>query len=155
MSCDPPYEELRDRAIQRKYGEGSYPDTVKLFPESAMIAVLVFWSKEFEEAWNRPDMKTSFGVGAMLVIPGLNVIGFSAAGPVAGSIAAGIQSSIGVIEAGSLFAWCQSAAMGGYAAARLATAGGTGAGAAVASGVVSSLAKPDVWKKFNEVVRKN
>lgn len=45
----------------------------------------------------------------------MGAVGFSAAGPVAGSAAAAWQSSIGAIQAGSLFAWCQSAAMGGSA----------------------------------------
>lgn len=45
----------------------------------------------------------------------LGAIGFSAAGPVAGSIAAGWQASIGSVVAGSLFAFLQSAAMGGAA----------------------------------------
>ena len=45
----------------------------------------------------------------------LPMLGFSAAGPVAGSIAAGWQSSIGIVSAGSLFAFLQSAAMGGAA----------------------------------------
>ncbi|KAK0495247.1 hypothetical protein EDD18DRAFT_1171421 [Armillaria luteobubalina] len=43
----------------------------------------------------------------------LGLIGFGAAGPVAGSLAALIQSSIGNVVAGSLFALLQSIAMGG------------------------------------------
>lgn len=39
--------------------------------------------------------------------------GFAALGPVAGTFATSWQASIGVVKAGSLFAWCQSAAMGG------------------------------------------
>jgi len=44
-----------------------------------------------------------------------SVVRFSATGPVAGSIAAAWQFSIVLVEAGSLFSWCQSAAMGGAA----------------------------------------
>ena len=45
------------------------------------------------------------GVAAPLaVVGGLAVTGFGAGGVVAGSIAAGIQSSIGSVAAGSLFA---------------------------------------------------
>jgi len=44
--------------------------------------------------------------------PILGLVGFSAAGPVAGSIAAGIQSTIGNVAAGSLFVGAQAAAMG-------------------------------------------
>jgi len=43
----------------------------------------------------------------------LGLIGFSAVGVVAGSLAAAIQASIGCVVAGSLFAIAQSIAMGG------------------------------------------
>jgi hypothetical protein len=72
-----------------------------------------------------------------MVVPVLGVLGFSAAGPVAGSAAAGMQSSIGLVQAGSLFAWCQSAAMGGAAAGGTVAAGVTG-------GVVAAAAT--VWR---------
>ena len=45
----------------------------------------------------------------------LGAIGFSATGPVLGSVAAGWQASIGSVAAGSLFSFLQSAAMGGAA----------------------------------------
>ncbi|KAK0449932.1 adaptin N terminal region-domain-containing protein [Armillaria borealis] len=43
----------------------------------------------------------------------LGLVGFSAAGPVAGTLAAAIQSSIGNVAAGSAFAVAQSIGMGG------------------------------------------
>ena len=48
-----------------------------------------------------------------LGVTALGVIGFAATGPVAGSVAAGIQSTFygGSIAAGSWFAWAQSVAM--------------------------------------------
>jgi len=52
---------------------------------------------------------------------GLPLIGFSVIGPVAGSIAAGIQSTIGNVVAGSLFAVVQSLAMGGNVVFAIAT----------------------------------
>ncbi|PCH38591.1 hypothetical protein WOLCODRAFT_64885 [Wolfiporia cocos MD-104 SS10] len=64
----------------------------------------------------------------------LVVVGFSAAGPVAGSIAAGIQACIGNVAAGSLFAVCQSVAMGGaipWLWTATATAFGTVVGGAI------------------------
>lgn len=67
-------------------------------------------------------------VGALLTPFALGVVGFSAIGPVAGTAAAAWQSSVGVVGAGSLFAWCQSAAMGGAAAAAVT---GTGIGGGV------------------------
>lgn len=73
----------------------------------------------------------------------LGAIGFSASGPVLGSIAAGLQASMGSVAAGSLFAILQSAAMGGAAMGLFA---GIGAfGAAMAAGV--ALASVDVVKE--------
>ncbi|KAG9030318.1 hypothetical protein FS837_003293 [Tulasnella sp. UAMH 9824] len=59
-------------------------------------------------------------------LAGLGLIGFSAAGPVAGSVAAGIQASFygGAVGSGSLFAMAQSAAMGGIAVSATQTVGG-------------------------------
>jgi hypothetical protein len=69
-------------------------------------------------------------VGAAAVMPVLGAIGFTTIGPVAGSAAAAWQSSIGLVQAGSLFAWCQSVAMGGWAAGGIMTTGVAVAGAA-------------------------
>ncbi|MCJ1422216.1 hypothetical protein MMC29_000095 [Sticta canariensis] len=45
----------------------------------------------------------------------LGAIGFSASGPVLGSVTAGWQAFIGSVASGSLFSFLQSAAMGGAA----------------------------------------
>ncbi len=45
----------------------------------------------------------------------LGAVGFSAIGPVASSIAAAWQASIGLVASGSVFAFLQSVAMGGAA----------------------------------------
>ena len=45
----------------------------------------------------------------------LDMVGFTATGVAAGSIAAAWQSSIGNVAAGSLFAWMQSTAASGAA----------------------------------------
>lgn len=58
----------------------------------------------------------------------LGAIGFSTTGPVAASLAATWQSSIGVVQAGSLFATLQGAAMGGAAAGTFTTASNIGIG---------------------------
>lgn len=55
-------------------------------------------------------------LGITIVPVVLPAIGFSAIGPVAQSIAAAWQSSIGIVAAGTPFAFLQSAAMGGAAA---------------------------------------
>ena len=52
---------------------------------------------------------------SLLVVPVLGVVGFTATGRAARSAAAAWQPSIGAVKAGSLFTWCQSAAMGGAA----------------------------------------
>ena len=70
------------------------------------------------------------------------ILGFSAVGPVAGSIAAGWQASLGIVAAGSPFAFLQSAAMGG-AAMGLFT--GIGAfGGAIAVGAALASMKPPI-----------
>jgi hypothetical protein len=65
---------------------------------------------------------------ALACPPLLAAAGFGALGPVAGSGAAAWQASIGAVEAGSLFAWCQSVAMGGAAINGVFAAGAAGAG---------------------------
>ncbi|KAJ6561116.1 hypothetical protein DFH09DRAFT_1160505 [Mycena vulgaris] len=52
---------------------------------------------------------------ALLAAPVLGLAGFSSIGPVAGTLAASIQASIGSVAAGSSFAVAQSIAMGGMA----------------------------------------
>ncbi|KAL9085895.1 MAG: hypothetical protein Q9165_007378 [Trypethelium subeluteriae] len=58
-----------------------------------------------------------FLIPALFTGPLLGLLGFGAAGPVAGSIAAGVQSMIAPVAGGSLFAILQSAGMGGFGAA--------------------------------------
>ncbi len=61
--------------------------------------------------------KTLFSILSITIVPViLPAIGFSAIGPVAQSIAAAWQSSLGIVAAGTPFAFLQSAAMGGAAA---------------------------------------
>ena len=79
---------------------------------------------------------SAFSLGAPLL---LNLAGFSAAGPVAGTVARTWQSSMGVVKAGSLFSWCQSAAMGGTAAAGISAAGVVGSGVGTMAGVLRLL----------------
>lgn len=74
-------------------------------------------------------------------------------GPVAGSAAAGWQASIGLVEAGSIFAWCQSAAMGGAAIGGILAGGLTGMAVAVGAtlgGILDddNTPAPDLKEKF-------
>ncbi|KAL1835388.1 hypothetical protein VTJ49DRAFT_6821 [Mycothermus thermophilus] len=57
---------------------------------------------------------------AIVSSPMLAAAGFGPSGPVAGSLAAVAQSSIGNVAAGSMYATLQSAAMGGYGVAQVA-----------------------------------
>ncbi|KAG6099245.1 hypothetical protein E4U14_007339 [Claviceps sp. LM454 group G7] len=61
----------------------------------------------------------------------LNIMGFGRLGPVAGSAAAGMQSFIGNVAAGSPFAMLQSAGMGGKGAWWMKRADSRGAQAAM------------------------
>ncbi|KAK0235639.1 adaptin N terminal region-domain-containing protein [Armillaria nabsnona] len=60
----------------------------------------------------------------------LGIVGFSAAGPVAGTLAALIQSGIGNVAAGSAFAVAQSIAMGGAIPTTVYATSGVAAGVA-------------------------
>ncbi|KAH6651641.1 hypothetical protein BKA67DRAFT_571453, partial [Truncatella angustata] len=76
--------------------------------------------------------------GGLLMGPVLCAVGFSSIGPVAGSVAAGVQSAG---AAGALFSTLQSAAMGGYGLAGVLTSfAGVGAAAGAAVGVASGNA---------------
>ncbi|KAG8919065.1 hypothetical protein FRC02_001957 [Tulasnella sp. 418] len=85
----------------------------------------------------------SLALGPALLVGGLNLLGFSAAGPVAGSIAAGIQSAVygGAVASGSAFALAQSAAMGGVAVA---------SGAELVAAVVAAGAGATMIKKAKD-----
>lgn len=79
---------------------------------------------------------------AAVAVPILGAVGFTAAGPAAGSAAAAWQSSIGIVQAGSLFSAFQGAAMGGAAASAIgAAAGGVGAAIGGAVGGVINLVR--------------
>lgn len=69
---------------------------------------------------------TTLSVLSFCAVPALGAIGFTAAGPAANTVAAAWQASIGAVKAGSLFAWCQSAAMGGGALGGIQAAGVAG-----------------------------
>lgn len=70
---------------------------------------------------------------SVAALPILGAAGFAATGPIAGSAAAAWQSSVGLVQAGSLFAWCQSAAMGGAAVNGIIACGAAGGSAALAA----------------------
>ena len=93
----------------------------------------------------------------------LGAFGFGALGPVAGSGVAAWQTSMGAVEAGSLFAILQSAAMGGAAVNGIIAAGLTGGGvllsATAASVVMDAIGdgelKEELITLFEEKCRKS
>jgi len=72
-------------------------------------------------------------VPALVVAPVLGAIGFTEAGVVAGSVAAGVQSGIGSVVAPSVFSVLQSAAAGGYGVATVYPAVQVAGGAIISS----------------------
>ncbi|THV45641.1 hypothetical protein BGAL_0465g00030 [Botrytis galanthina] len=92
-------------------------------------------------------------IASVAAVPVLGAVGFSAAGPIAGSAAAAWQSSIGLVEAGSIFAWCQGAAMGGAAVGGIIGAGVGGAGILAGASSLGALdgadfENPELKKRF-------
>jgi len=153
--------EKYDQQIQRRYVEGLFPDDVWELGKG--VRILACWCPEFAKELldSRGHVSIDSKAGAyiqkhpvlfgfqvlggvaslasLIALPILGAVGFAAAGPIAGSAAAGWQASIGLVEAGSLFAWCQSAAMGGAAVGGILATGLTGAGVAVSATVAGAL----------------
>ncbi|RYP77264.1 hypothetical protein DL769_003459 [Monosporascus sp. CRB-8-3] len=188
MSGKPPFADLDESIVQQNFENGVYPAETFSFPQKIAIVILGFWSQEFAEAIMErathqdqtsvsgkilkhikahPVSSAITGVGlgvfgiVSLINPVLGIAGFSAVGPAAGSAAAAWQSSIGLVQAGSIFAWCQSAAMGGAAAGTIAAAQGVGVGigAAGLGGLLGGSTDEDidmqmVLSLFTEKVRK-
>ena len=75
----------------------------------------------------------------------LPAVGFSSAGPVAGSLAAIWQSALGAVAAGSPFAVLQSAAMGGVAGVVVSGVGVVGLAGLVAKKVREGVRKRWGW----------
>jgi len=72
----------------------------------------------------------------LVITPVLRPLGFTPDGIVAGSLAAAAQSRLGDVAAGGMFAFCQSAAAGGYGATSLSSTA-SAAVVAVAKAVVA------------------
>jgi hypothetical protein len=158
-----------DDEVQENYRKATTFPNLESLPPLMQCLIYACWSAEFGRyiSLNKltqyiEDNPVRFALhvtgavlstAAILAVPILGAVGFSSIGPAAGSVAAGWQASIGAVEAGSLFALCQSAAMGGAAAtAGLATAGVSGAAVALAaSGLPSpSNLREAFIQKFRE-----
>jgi len=141
------FEGLSDDEVQRNYRKAAtFPDLEnENLPILFQCLIYACWSAEFGRyialgkfRQHIDDNPARFALqvtgavistAAFITVPIPGAVGFSALGPVAGSVAVGWQASIGPVE-GSLFALCQSAAMGGAVAIGLAS---TEAGAAAAA----------------------
>ncbi|KAF3903172.1 hypothetical protein ABW21_db0209469 [Orbilia brochopaga] len=148
-----PWDSLPGSSVQDRYERGIYPRDV--LDTSHWLQILLLWSEEFAKWIKDKNSKAgTFGTikkvavgtaiagtlvgGAALMAPAaIGLLGFGSAGVGAGTFAAGWQASIGLVPAGSLFAFLQSAGAGGAALgviSQIAVGGiGTGAGAAAVS----------------------
>lgn len=186
-----PHEGLDSEEVQQRYSNARFPEDVKDLPSHLFITVLSNWSVEFANLvlprLQVPPENPGFssrlssyirshryrfafqvtgglvGTAAAFTPAVLGAMGFSALGPVAGSAAAGWQGGIGAVQAGSLFAWCQSATMGGTAANGIIATGAAGGGAAALATAGSVMQGKEVdaakaidalWEEFKEVYGK-
>ena len=85
---------------------------------------------------------------SLAVLPALSVVGFGPIRPVVGSTAAAWQSSTGLVQAGSFFAWCQGVAMGGAALNGIVASAAVGGRVAAGATLLASL---DQAKMMEEV----
>lgn len=98
-----PYADIEDHVVFQKYIDGDYPTK----DDSTFFERLRDYAKQNPTAFGFQAAGLALGIISMAVVPFLGAIGFTAIGPAAGSIAAGWQASLGIVQAGSLFAWCQ------------------------------------------------
>lgn len=92
--------------------------------------------------WIAGEVLTSSAGGAFVASAAMKAIGFGALGPIAGSIAAGWQASIGAVSAGSVFSTMQSAAMLGGPVIAVGAFIGLGIWGAVSYASAEETAKP-------------
>ncbi|MCJ1254776.1 hypothetical protein MMC24_002592 [Lignoscripta atroalba] len=172
-----PFEEVDsdddDDQVQSRFLNADTPPDLTSVPSWPII--LSCWSLEFaKELSNRPQPPnplvryikshpylfalqstglavTTVALGAPLI---LGAAGFGALGPVAGSAAVAWQSSMGIVQAGSVFAWCQSAAMGGAAAGGIMAAGAVGAGGAAGATLMGWALGEEERERLLEVYRR-
>ncbi|KAK6525809.1 hypothetical protein TWF281_010852 [Arthrobotrys megalospora] len=180
LKAETVWQGFLDSQAQTLFERGVYPSDIKEL--SHWRVILSYWSWEYVAEVNKKlKMKKALGIAKNAAIGGVAIggtlaltailsplilpaIGFGSAGVGAGSIAAGWQSAIGLVEAGSIFALCQSAGAGGAAGAAAITAaalGGTGtivaagAVAGAAAGIEGNVLRDeDLFALFLQVVRK-
>ena len=168
------FEGESDELVQDHYISGTFPDltATEYLSESLWPSVIYScWSAKFgryialgkfgryvHDNPGRFALHVAGGVistAAIFTVPILGAVGFSSLGPVAGLAATIWQASIGLVEAGSFFAVCQSAAMGGAAATGVAVTGAAGGAVTIAASGLPNLRslRETFVRKFREEAR--
>ena len=118
--------------------------------------IRIFYCRFGAYARAHPGLFTIHICGSVAVLTSiilLPALGFGTLGPVAGSVAAAWQTFLGNIAAGSLFAFLQSAGMGGAAASVFAGIGIAGAGALVGIAPIASR-MDEIGERVGDATRK-
>lgn len=121
------------------------------------IASLTSWIKSHKKESALIATGVTLSTLSLATPATLGAVGFSATGPVLGSVAAGWQASMGSVVGGSLFSFFQSAAMGGAAMGLITGVGVIGAAIAIPamlSTLGGSAVIQVVKEKCQEVVKK-
>lgn len=98
-----PYANLEDKLVKQKYMNGEFPT----HDDPDLLTRLREYIRANPAAFGFQVAGLVVSALSLLAVPILGLIGFTAIGPAAGTAAAGWQASLGIVQAGSLFAWCQ------------------------------------------------
>lgn len=136
-------QDLKKHSVTKDQWCAAKPGMSDSAPEGCGEGSTTCLQSTFSKVWNKVDRKTlvtgaavtAGAAAAVLAAPAaLSAAGFGSAGVSAGSMAAGVQSTMGgVIAKGSLFSLCQSWGAAGLPAAAQAVTAATGAGGAAAA----------------------
>lgn len=107
---------------------GMFPPFIAAANIRRIPSIIEDYARENPARFGLQVLGTAVLTGSIATVPVVGAMGFSSTGPVAGSIATGLQSLIGLVEAGSIFALCQSLTMGGAAVSGLVLVGLSGTG---------------------------
>jgi len=97
-----PYADLDDDVVRKLYNEGKFPSN-----DSSFLQKTGEYIRAHPIAFGLQVAGGAVAATSLLGLPILGALGFTAIGPAAGSVAAAWQASLGLAEAGSLFAFCQ------------------------------------------------
>ncbi|MCJ1248403.1 hypothetical protein MMC30_005620 [Trapelia coarctata] len=121
---------------------------------SRIISKLVSHAEEHPVLFFFQATGTLLLISSLAIPPILFVLGFGPVGPAVGSAAAAWQSSIGLVQAGSLFAWCQSVAMGGAALNGILASAAIGGGLAGGATLLASLDQAKLMERMQSYFEK-